>query len=131
MSVPSCRVFTPAPSWFAAAASVDRGAGGKTLTLHGAQQSVVLQQGALDQISGFNLHNDVLALTQVLAESQINLGGDSGNLGSSFDVTASDSDATRSFNPQGVSAGAAPAVLHGVGPGVTLATLIGDQTLTI
>lgn len=103
------------------------------MTLNGAQQTVVLQQGALDQISGFNLHNDVLDLTQVLAESQINLGGDIAKLGSYFDVTAAGSDATLSFNPQGVSAGAgtALAVLHGVGPGVTLATLIGDHALTI
>jgi hypothetical protein len=111
--------------------TVYSGTGSKTVTLNGAPQTVALQQGALDQISGFNLYNDVLDLTQVLAESQINLGGNIGNLGSYFTVSSAGSDATLSFNPEGAGAGTALAVLHGVGPGVTLATLIGDHTLTI
>jgi hypothetical protein len=80
----------------------------------------------MDTVSGFKLGSgDVLDLRQVLAESQINLGGDFSQLGNYVAVTDSGSDATLSFN------GAALAVLHGVGPNVTLNTLIGDHALGI
>jgi hypothetical protein len=67
----------------------------------------------------------VLDLTQVLAESRINLGGDFSKLGNYVQVADSGGNATLSFN------GAALAVLNGVGSGVTLGTLIGDNALKI
>ena len=96
--------------------------------------SVVLQQGGVDQLLGFSVQNgDVLDLRQALAESQLNLGGDFSKLGSYVAVTDSGGNATLSFNPQGLASGpgSALAVLHGVGPGFTLATLISDHALAI
>ncbi len=48
-------------------------------------------------------------------------------------MTDSGNDATLSFNPQGLASGpgSALAVLQGVGPGVTLNTLINDHALAI
>ena len=55
----------------AAKAVVHGGTGTNTINLgNTAQDSIVLQQGGTDNITGFNLHNDVLDLTQVLAEAQ-------------------------------------------------------------
>jgi Ca2+-binding RTX toxin-like protein len=54
----------------AAQAVVHGGTGTNTINLGAAKESIVLQQGGTDNISGFNLHNDVLDLTQVLAEAQ-------------------------------------------------------------
>ena len=89
--------------------------------------SVVLQQGGVDQVRGFSVQNgDVLDLRQALAESQLNLGGDFGKLGSYVAVTDSGGNATLSFNPQGLASGPGSplAVLQEVGSGVTLGTLI-------
>jgi hypothetical protein len=87
---------------------------------------VVLQQGGVDQISGFELHNgDVLDLSQALAEAQINLAGDFSQLRSLVQVASAGRDATLSFG------GSSLAVLHGVGAGVTLDTLIQDGSLRI
>jgi len=70
-------------------------------------------------------NGDVLDLSQVLAESQINLGGDFSKLGNYVQVSDSGSNATLSYN------GSALAVLNGVGSGVTLSTLISDNALKI
>jgi hypothetical protein len=102
------------------------GPGTNGITLDGNGETVVLQQGGLDQISGFGLHNgDVLDLSQVLAEAQINLAGDFSQLGSLVQVSSVGRDATLSFG------GSSLAVLHGVGAGVTLDTLIQDGSLRI
>ena len=95
--------------------------------------SIVLQPGSVDQVAAFNPNTEVLDLRQALAESQLNLRGDYGALGSYVAVTDSGSDATLSFNPRGLASGPGSvlAVLNGVGPGVTLATLISDHALAI
>jgi len=102
------------------------GPGTNKITLDGSGQTVVLQQGGLDQISGFNLHNgDIVDLSQALAEAQINLAGDFSQLGSFVQVTSAGRDVTLSFG------GSSLAVLHGVGTGVTLDTLVQDGSLRI
>ena len=110
------------------------GPGTNTIKLNGSPQTVVLEQGGLDKISGFQLGSgDVLDLKQVLAESQIDLGGDFSKLASYFSVSTSGSNATISFDPQGVGAGpgAALAVLNGAGAHTTLNTLINDGSFKI
>lgn len=111
-----------------AGSTIYGGPGANTVTIHGAKESIVLQQGGVDQINGFNLHNgDVLDLSQVLAESQVTL---TGNLSSYFAVSTSGSDAALSFNPNRTGpGGSAVAVLHGVGAGTTFTTLINDHVL--
>jgi len=107
-------------------ATIYGGTGTNRISLHGARQTIVLQQGGTDQIRGFTpASGDVLDLRQVLAESRVNLGGDFGKLGSYVAVTDLGSDAALSFG------GVTLAVMHGVGPNTTLATLIGDHALAI
>lgn len=99
----------------------------------GSQQSIVLQQGERDQISGFDPTSNKLDLTQVLAQSHLGL-SDLSQAGSYFGLTDSgDNNATLSFYPNGVSAGggSALATLMGVGANVTLDTLISDGALKI
>jgi hypothetical protein len=108
------------------------GPGTNTITLHGSPQTVVLEQGGLDKISGFQLGSgDVLDLSQVLAESQISIAAD--KLGTYFSVSTSGNNATISFNSNGVAAGAgaALAVLNGVGANTTLNALINDGIFKI
>ena len=95
--------------------------------------SIVLQPGGVDQVTGFNPSTDMLDLRQALAASQLNLGGDASKLGNYVQVNDTGNDATLSFNPQGLASGPGStlAVLHGVGPGVTLGTLISDHALAI
>jgi hypothetical protein len=95
--------------------------------------SIVLQPGRVDQLTGFDPHTEVLDLHQALAASHLTLGGDYGKLGACVQVTDSGNDATLSFNPRGLASGPGSplAVLHGVGPGVTLGTLINDHALAI
>jgi hypothetical protein len=95
---------------------------------------VVLEQGGLDLIYGFHLGSgDVLDLSQVLAQSQIDLGGDFSKLAEYFSVNTSGKDATLLFDPHGVAAGpgAALAVLNGVGANTTLNTLINDGSFML
>src|SRR5262249_1758384 len=96
------------------------------------QQSIVLEQGESDQISGFNPTSNKLDLTQVLAQSQISL-SELSQVGSYFGLTDSGDNATLSFYSHGVSAGggSALATLIGVGPNVTLSTLIDHGALKI
>jgi VCBS repeat-containing protein len=118
----------------AAKAVVHGGTGTNTINLgNTAQDSIVLQQGGTDNITGLNLHNDVLDLRQVLAEAQISLGGDFSKLSNYVQVTDSGNDATMSLTTAGQipNYGATVAVLHGVGPNVTLNTLINDHALAI
>jgi VCBS repeat-containing protein len=118
----------------AAKAVVHGGTGTNTINLgNTAQDSIVLQQGGTDNITGLNLHNDVLDLRQVLAEAQISLGGDFSKLSNYVQVTDSGNDATMSLTTAGQipKYGATVAVLHGVGPNVTLNTLINDHALAI
>lgn len=107
------------------------GPGTNTVTLDGNHETVVLQWGGLDEISGFKLHGDVLDLKQVLAEEQIDLEGDIGRLAAYVTVSTSGQDATVSFNPDGIASGpgSALAVLHGIGPNVSLGTLLHDCIL--
>lgn len=107
------------------------GPGTNTVTLHGNRAAVVLQEGGLDVISGFKLHGDVLDLKQVLAEEQIDLEGDVGRLAAYVTVSTSGQDATVSFNPDGAASGpgSALAVLHGIGPKVSLDALLHDGIL--
>jgi Ca2+-binding RTX toxin-like protein len=110
------------------------GSGTNTITLRGSHETVVLQQGGVDDVFGFNLHNgDVLNLKQVFAEAQIDIRGEISKIAGYVQVSASGSDATLSFNPDGLASGPGStlAVLHGVAPGVTLSTLIGDGSVTI
>ena len=77
----------------AAKAVVHGGTGTNTINLgNTAQDSIVLQQGGTDNITGFNLHNDVLDLTQVLAEAQKSFNA------SDFQVTSSGNNATLSLH---------------------------------
>jgi hypothetical protein len=82
----------------------------------GPQQSIVLQQGTPEQISGFDPTSDKLDLTQVLAHSHLSL-SDLSQAGTYFTLTDSGGDATLSFYPSGQSAGggSALATLTGVG----------------
>ncbi len=101
------------------------GTGTNTITLNGAQETVVPQQGGTDNISGFNLHNDVLDLTQVLKESNTSFSA------SDFQVTDSGNNATLSYvGSPSFTGGSALATLVGVGPNVTLSALINDHALT-
>ncbi len=112
----------------AAKATVHGGPGTNTVTLgNTAQDTIVLQQGGTDQISGFNLHNgDVLDLTQVLAEAQKSFSA------SDFQVTDSGNNATLSYvGSPSFTGGSALATLVGVGSGVTLQTLINDGALKV
>ena len=98
----------------------------------GSQQSIVLQQGERDQISGFDPTSNKLDLTQVLAQSHLAL-SDLSQAGSYFGLIDSGDNATLSFYPHGVSAGggSALATLMGVGANVTLDALISDGALKI
>lgn len=98
----------------------------------GSQQSIVLQQGERDQISGFDPTSNKLDLTQVLAQSHLGL-SDLSQAGSYFGLTDSGDNATLLFYANGVSAGggSALATLMGVGANVTLDTLISDGALKI
>ena len=112
------------------------GPGTNVIRVNGsAQETIVLQQGGTDIVTGFDPQNgDVLDLRQALAESQLNLGGDYGKLGTYVQVTpANGFNATLSFNPNGLASGPGTplAELRDVGPGVTLATLISDHALAI
>jgi Cadherin-like domain/RTX calcium-binding nonapeptide repeat (4 copies) len=105
---------------------IDAGPGNNLITLNGNRETIVLQQGGVDQISGFQLHNgDVLDLSQMLAQAQINLAGDFSQLGSFVQVSSAGRDITLSF------AGSPLAVLRGTGAGDTLDTLIQDGSLRI
>lgn len=86
----------------------------------------------MDQVNGFNLHNDLLDLLALLAKAQAGL-ADLSSLGAYLQVSASGSDATLSFNLAGLAAGggATVAVLHGVGKAITLSTLSSDNVLKI
>jgi Ca2+-binding RTX toxin-like protein len=111
----------------AAKAVLHGGAGTNTITLgNTAQDTIVLQQGGTDQISGFNLRNgDVLDLTQVLAEA-----GKTGFSAGDFQVSDSGNNATLSYvGSPSFTGGGALATLVGVGPGVTLQTLLNDGAL--
>lgn len=106
------------------------GPGTNTINLGStSQDSIVLQQGGWTRSSGSTCTTAISStLPQVLAESQLSY------VASDFLVSASGSDATLSFNPNGASLsapGSALAVLHGVGPGVTLDTLLSDNVLKI
>ena len=102
------------------------GSGSNTITFNGAQETVVLEQGGTDTISGFNLKNDVLDLTQVLAEAQKSFNP------ADFQVTSSGSNATLSYiGTPSFTGGSALATLVGVGPGLTLQTLINDGALKV
>ena len=113
------------------------GPGRNIAIIEGAKDvSFVLQQGGVDQISGFDpSKGDVLDLGQALAESQLNLGGDYGKLGTYVQVTNSSSanHTTLSFNPQGLASGPGTPIaeLYGAGPGFTLNTLVSDHALRI
>jgi Ca2+-binding RTX toxin-like protein len=109
----------------AAKAVVHGGTGTNTINLgNTAQDSIVLQQGGTDNITGFNLHNDVLDLTQVLAEAQKSFNA------SDFQVTSSGNNATLSYIGTPSFTGGSPlATLIGVGPNVTLTTLIKDHVV--
>jgi Ca2+-binding RTX toxin-like protein len=102
------------------------GTGANTIRLNGSQQTVVLQQGGTDNITGFNLHNgDVLDLTQVLAEAGKSF------TASDFQVTSTGNDATLFYvGTPSFTGGSALAKLVGIGPGVTLQTLISNGVLT-
>ncbi len=107
---------------------VHGGTGANTIILgNTAQDSIVLQQGGTDNISGFNLHNgDVLDLTQVLAEAGKSFSA------SDFQVTDSNNNATLSYvGSPSFTGGSALATLVGVGPNVTLQTLINDGALKV
>ena len=108
------------------------GAGVNAVDLTGPQQSVVLQLGVLDQISGFNPASNTLDVSRVLAQSRLSL-SDLPQAESHFGLTDSGSDATLSFYPSGVGAGggSALATLIGVGTHVTLGTLVNDGALKI
>ncbi len=98
--------------------------------------SLVLQQGGVDQVTGFSVQNgDVLDLRQALAESQLNLGGDFGKLSSYARVIDNDGNARLLLYPGGItpggSAGIPLAELYGLGPSTHLATLINDHALRI
>ena len=122
----------------AAKATIYGGTGTNTITLGDtAQDSIVLQQGGLDQIFGFNLTNgDQLDLRQALAESMLTASlksSDPNYLGNYLKVTPTGSDTSLSFYSNGASTGAGStlAVLHSVGQNVTLQTLINDNVLRI
>ncbi len=64
--------------------------------------SIVLQPGSVDQLTGFDPSTAVLDLRQALAESHLTLGGDYDKLGAYVQVSGSGNDATLSFNPLGL-----------------------------
>jgi hypothetical protein len=109
----------------AAQAVVHGGTGTNTINLgNTANDSIVLQQGGTDNISGFNLHTDVLDLTQVLAEAQNSFSA------SDFHVASSGNNATLFYDNSPLFTGAiALASLTGVGPNVTLQMMISDHVL--
>jgi VCBS repeat-containing protein len=109
----------------AAQAVVYGGTGTNTINLGDtAQDRIVLQQGGTDNINGFNLNNDVLDLRQVLAEAQKSFSA------SVFQVTSSGNNATLSYvGTPNFTGGSGLATLVGVGPNVTLNTLIKDHAL--
>ena len=110
------------------------GPGTNKIELHGSHETVVLQQDGLDHITGFNLHNgDRLDLTQVFAETQIDLGGDFCKLGAYVQVSRSCNAVALSFNPDGLASGPGTvlAVLDGVRANTTLDTLVNDGSLKI
>jgi Ca2+-binding RTX toxin-like protein len=102
------------------------GPGTNGVTLDGNRETVVLRLDGVDQISGFEPHKgDVLDLSQAPAEAQINLAGDFSQLGSFVQVASAGRDSPLSFR------GSSLAVLHRVGAGVALGTLIQDGSLRI
>jgi VCBS repeat-containing protein len=109
----------------AAQAVVHGGTGTNTINLGAtSQDGIVLQQGGTDNINGFKLSNDVLDLRQVLAEAQKSFSaGD-------FQITPSGNNATLSYvGTPSFTSGSPLATLIGVGPNVTLTTLITDHVL--
>ena len=121
------------PSFLAAAAPAQQAPAAGTADPPQTTGSIVLQRGNVDQVAAFDPSTEVLDLRQALAESHLSLGGDYGKLGSYVAVTDSGNDATLSFNPNGLASGPGSplAVLHGVGPAVTLGTLISGHALAI
>jgi hypothetical protein len=105
------------------------GTGTNTVNLgNTAQDTIVLQQGGTDNINGFNLHSSgVLDLTQVLAEVQKSFNPND------FSVTSSGNNAELFYNgsPSFQLSGSPLATLFGVGPNVTLQTLINDGVLKV
>jgi Ca2+-binding RTX toxin-like protein len=99
----------------AAQTTVHGGTGTNTVNLgNTANDTIVLQQAGTDNITGFNLRNDVLDLRQVLAEAQISLSGDSSKLSNYVQVTDSGNDATVSLTTGQIPGyGATVAVLQG------------------
>lgn len=118
-------------------ATVYGGPGVNTINLGStSRNTIVLQQGGLDHIYGFNLRNgDQLDLTQILAESQLAASLTPASLGQFFGVAASSSEATLTFssaaNAASAGSGTAIAVLHDVGPSVTLQALISNAALKL
>ena len=113
---------------------LDPRAGSQTLRfLAGASADTpVSHPDEVDQISGFDLDEDVLTLRSSLAQANVDLNGDVADLSNYLGITDQGADAVVSFDPNGYGIGSAAAVLPGHGGTVTtLDTLIADRVMRI
>jgi len=112
----------------------DPGAGSYTIQfLTGASaDTLILHANGVDQISGFDPTTDVLDLSSLLSETNVNLNGDISALSNYLTIADQGSDAFVNFDPSGQGGGSAVAVLQGLGNTVTnLSTLVEQGAVRI
>jgi plastocyanin len=100
--------------------------------LPGQTGTLVLHLNGIDQISGFDPSTEVLDLSFLLSEANVNLNGSVAALGNYLAVTEQGANALLSFDPTGHGGGSTVAVLLGLGSTVTgLNTLVADGAIRI
>jgi hypothetical protein len=106
---------------------IDPGAGSFSIQFQSgtAGDTLMLHNGGVDQVSGFDPSTDVLDVHALLAGTGLALSGDVASLSGFLNVTDQGGNALVSFDPTGHGGGGTVAVLQGLGDGVTgLASLI-------
>ncbi len=100
--------------------------------LAGADETLFLRPGTVDQVTGFDPRVDALDLSALLSAANINLNGDITALEKYVAVTDQGRNATINFDPTGHGGGSPIAVLIGLGTTVTsLGSLISDGAIRV
>jgi hypothetical protein len=106
---------------------IDPGAGSFSIQFQAGTKgdSLMLHNGGVDQVSGFDPSTDVLDVHALLAGTGLALSGDVASLSGFLNVVDQSGDALVRFDPTGQGGGSTVAVLQGLGDSVTgLASLI-------
>jgi hypothetical protein len=114
---------------------IDPGAGGYSIQfLAGVNDdTLMLHTDGVDQVSGFDVSTDVLNVSALLRESNVNLNGDVLDLSNYLSITDQSGNAFVNFDPTGQGGGSSTvAVLQGLGGVLTgLGQLLGQGAIRI